>query len=116
MSRFLGNSNLSEPGVIFLNDIRFFVIRIFSKSQGVSAPLSSITIQTGVGAARVVSEQLPAAIDPLARPPKSKSAKKADSPTKQKSLSTFPSSPHCTACIGSVSVRSRLEQHHIHRR
>ena len=83
VSRSLGISNLGEPAVIFLNRIRFSVTRIFSQSQGLSAPLSSITIpanvtkkyfgalrmstamtiQTGVGAARVVSEQLPVAID-----------------------------------------------------
>ena len=90
VSRSVGISNLSEPAVIFHNGIRFSVIGIFSKSQGPSAPLSSITIpakvakqyfgalgtsatmtiQTGVGAARVVSEQRPAAIDPATRSPK----------------------------------------------
>ena len=90
MSRSLGISNLTEPPVIFLNDIRFSVVGIFSKRQGLSAPLSStaipanvakqgsgtletsatMTIQTGVGVARVVSEQLPVAIDPATRPPK----------------------------------------------
>ena len=87
VSRSRGISNLSEPAMIFLKGIRFPVIGIFPKSQGLSAPLSSITIpanvakqyfgalgtsatmtiQTGVGAARVVSAQLPAAIDPATR-------------------------------------------------
>jgi putative ABC transport system permease protein len=47
-SRSRGISNLSEPAVIFLNGIRFSVIGISSKSQGLSAPLSSITIPANV--------------------------------------------------------------------
>ena len=41
VSRSLDISNLSEPAVIFRNGIRFSVIGIFSKSQGLSAPGSA---------------------------------------------------------------------------
>lgn len=48
VSRSLGIGNLSEPAVIFLTGIRFPVLGIFPKSQGLSAPLSSITIPANV--------------------------------------------------------------------
>ena len=41
VSRSVDISNLSERAVIFLNGIRFPVIGIFSKSQGLSAPGSA---------------------------------------------------------------------------
>lgn len=73
-----------QQNVIYLNDIKFLVIGVFSHSTGLSAPTTSITIpaevaeeyfpppatsatmtvQTRLGAAGVVASQLGAAIDP----------------------------------------------------
>lgn len=84
-ARSLGIDSSDQNPSIFLNGIKFSVIGIFSKSAGLSAPLTSITIptktalryfgspgplatmkvQTRIGASNVVASQLAVAIDPV---------------------------------------------------